>query len=43
MTTFQYAQKKNEYLEAQNPFKVIDKRDIQYVGDNIYKIGRAHV
>lgn len=35
MTTFQYAQKKNEYLEEQNPFKVIDKRDIQYVGDNI--------
>ena len=38
MTTFQYAQKKNEYLEAQNPFKVIDKRDIQYVGDNIYNL-----
>lgn len=38
MTTFQYAQKKKEYLDSQNPYKVIDKRDIQFVGDNIYEL-----
>lgn len=38
MTTSEYVQKKNGYLEAQDPYKVIDKRDIQYVGDNVYRL-----
>lgn len=38
MTTFEYTQRKKDYIDAQNPYKVIDKRDIRYVGNNIYEL-----
>lgn len=38
MTTAQYAQKRKECIDAQNPYKVIDKRDVRYVGGDIYEL-----
>lgn len=38
METFDYTTKKEKYLKAQNPFKVIRKNEIQYLGENIYEL-----